>query len=36
LIDRAWDGRHHPEEKASPAEIELTQDFIRFALEHTH
>jgi len=33
LIDRAWNGRHHPEIKASPAEIELTQYFIRFALE---
>jgi hypothetical protein len=33
LIDRAWYGRHHPEIKASPDEIKLTQDFIRFALE---
>jgi hypothetical protein len=35
LIDRAWNGRHHPEVKASPDEIKLTQDFIRYALEHT-
>ena len=33
LIDRAWFGRHHPEIKALPDEIKLTQDFIRFTLE---
>lgn len=36
LIDRAWEGRHHPEGKASSAEIRLTQDFIRYVLEHNH
>lgn len=34
LIDRAWTGRQHPEIKASNGEIRLTQEFIRFALEH--
>jgi predicted nucleotidyltransferase len=33
LVTRAWTARHHPEIKASPDEIKLTQDFIRFALE---
>jgi hypothetical protein len=35
LIDRAWNGRHHPEVKASPEEITRTQDFIRYVLEHS-
>jgi hypothetical protein len=32
LVTRAWFGRHHPEIKASPDEIERTKDFIRFTL----
>ena len=32
LIERAWTGRHHPGIKASPEEIERTQEFIRFVI----
>jgi hypothetical protein len=33
LIDRAWIGRHHPEDLVPAEEIEATRDFIRFVLE---
>jgi aminoglycoside adenylyltransferase-like protein/nucleotidyltransferase-like protein len=36
LIDRAWEGRHHPEASAEPEDINGTLDFIRFALEYIH
>jgi hypothetical protein len=32
LIDRAWDGRHHPGLQAAPEDIAQTQDFIRETL----
>lgn len=33
LIDRAWEGRHHPQEKAELEDLRGTLDFIQFALE---
>jgi len=33
LIDRAWVGRHHPQERAATEDINGTLDFVRFALE---
>ena len=33
LIHRAWEGRHHPEEKAASEDINETLDFIRFTLK---
>lgn len=35
LIDRAWIGRHYPQEKAEPEDIEGTLDLIRFILKHS-
>jgi hypothetical protein len=35
LIDRAWIGRHHPQEKAELEDINETLDFIRFTLEYS-
>jgi hypothetical protein len=35
LIDRAWEGRHHPEESAESKDINETLDFIRYTLEYT-
>jgi hypothetical protein len=34
LIDRAWIGRHHRQEKAESEDIEGTLDLIRFTLEY--
>ena len=34
LIERAWDGRHHPDAEASPEDVNGTLEFIRFTLEH--
>jgi len=36
LIDRAWEGRHHPEASAGLEDINGTLDFIRFTLEYSH
>jgi hypothetical protein len=36
LIDRAWEGRHHPEASADPEDINGTLEFIRFTLEYSH
>ena len=36
LIDRAWEGRHHPEASAELEDINGTLDFIRFTLEYSH
>jgi predicted nucleotidyltransferase len=33
LIERTWSGRHHPGSEASPAEIDETLEFVRYALE---
>ncbi|HJR78647.1 MAG TPA: aminoglycoside adenylyltransferase domain-containing protein [Anaerolineales bacterium] len=35
LIERAWVGRHHPQERPDPEEIERTREFIRFALQYS-
>lgn len=35
LIERAWTGRHHPDERAEPADIKETLDLIRFTLEYS-
>ena len=35
LIDRAWVGRHYPQERPDPEEIERTREFIRFALQYS-
>jgi len=34
LIERAWAGRHHPEEKAQPIDVNGTLDFIRYAVKY--
>jgi hypothetical protein len=35
LIDRAWEGRHHPEEGAESKDINETLDFIWYTLEYS-
>jgi len=34
LIERAWDGRHNPQMNATPEDLNITLNFIRFTLEH--
>ena len=36
LIERTWDGRHHPDQPAASEEIQATLDFIRFTLQSCH
>lgn len=33
LIESAWDGRRHPDQRSSPEQVQDTLAFIRFALE---
>ena len=35
LIERAWIGRHNPEEELSQSDVNGTLDFIRYTLEHS-
>jgi len=35
LIERTWEGRHHPEWEASPDDVNGTLEFIRYALERS-
>ena len=30
LIERTWDGRHHPEQPSSPEDVAGTLEFIRY------
>jgi len=36
LIERAWAGRHNPDEKATEKDLRETQDFIRYLMEITN